>query len=161
MERFMASRRRRSVMLGIALCIVTVVAVAACGADEVDVGAATPASTPTASQPTSQTSLEIAIQADEGAAAQEWTLTCDPPGGTHPDPAAACAALAGLDVGVLAPVAPDQMCTQIYAGPETATLRGTWNGTPVDASFSRNNGCEIARWDAVAGLLPTVGATPS
>ena len=51
------------------------------------------------------------------------------------------------------PVPADQMCTQIYGGPETATVRGTWQGERVDASFSRQNGCEIARWDAAAGLL--------
>ena len=60
---------------------------------------------------------------------------------------------AELDPQILEPVAADQTCTQVYGGPEAATLRGTWQGEPVDALFSRQNGCEIARWDAVADLL--------
>jgi len=45
------------------------------------------------------------------------------------------------------------MCTQIYGGPQTATVRGSWGGQAVDASFSRENGCEIARWDAATAVL--------
>lgn len=101
----------------------------------------------------SQTSLTIVVNAGDDAQPVEWTLTCDPAGGTHPDAAPACDALAELDPGTFAPVPADQVCTEIYGGPETATVRGTWLGRPVDASFSRQNGCEIARWDAVAGLL--------
>jgi hypothetical protein len=46
------------------------------------------------------------------------------------------------------------MCTQIYGGPETARIVGTWAGQAVDARFSRVDGCEIARWRALTGLLP-------
>jgi Subtilisin inhibitor-like len=101
----------------------------------------------------SQTSLTIAVDAGDGEPPVESTLACEPAGGTHPDPEAACAALAELDAEAFMPVAADQMCTQIYGGPETATVHGTVRGDRVDASFSRQDGCEIARWDAVAGLL--------
>ena len=83
-----------------------------------------------------------------------WTLTCDPAGGTHPDPAAACAALTVHAAAALPPVAKDAMCTQIYGGPETASITGTWQGQPVRSTFSRTNGCEIARWNMLKGLLP-------
>jgi hypothetical protein len=109
--------------------------------------------TTAASSDAPQTSLTIVIDPGDGAQSEEWTLACDPAGGTHPDPEAACAALAGVEVEAFMPVAADQMCTQIYGGPETATVRGTWRADRVDASFSRQHGCEIARWDAVAALL--------
>lgn len=103
------------------------------------------------------TSLEITLHPGEGAPSEEWSLSCEPAGGTHPDPDAACATLDGLDPSVMEPVPPDQMCTQIYGGPQAATISGTWNGQPVDASFSRENGCEIARWDAVAEIVVDPG----
>lgn len=123
------------------------VALAACS-DDGDVAAGT-----------AQTSLTITVDLGDGSAAQEWALTCDPPGGTHPQPEAGCAALGAVDPTVFGPVGPGQACTQIYGGPETATIRGTWNGQPVDASFARNDGCEIARWDAVGEILGAGTAT--
>ena len=47
-------------------------------------------------------------------------------------------------------------CTQIYGGPEEATIKGTIRGNPVDATFSRTDGCEIARWESVEALLSEV-----
>ena len=96
---------------------IAVLALAACGDDDVDLSVASPAPAPT----TPETSLTITLDTGNGTPAQEWTLTCDPPGGTHPDQARACVALASLDPEVFEPVAPDQMCAQIYGGPEAAT----------------------------------------
>lgn len=45
-----------------------------------------------------------------------------------------------------------EVCTQEYGGPEVATVKGTLDGEDVDASFSRQNGCEISRFDAVMKL---------
>jgi Subtilisin inhibitor-like len=138
-------------MMRFALLLVAISALAACGGDDADVVAG-PAASPTA-ETSPKTSLTLAVDLGDGMAAQEWTLTCDPPGGTHPQPELACAALEDVDPDVFAPVGPDQACTQIYGGPETATVRGLWNGMELDASFARNDGCEIARWDAVVELL--------
>jgi Subtilisin inhibitor-like len=94
---------------------------------------------------------------DAAGKSETWRLTCDAagtPGGTHPDPTAACAALTAKGETALPPVAPDQMCTQIYGGPQKATITGTWRGKAVTATFSRTNGCEISRWTALEGLLP-------
>ena len=52
-----------------------------------------------------------------------------------------------------APVPSDQACTEIYGGPQTARVTGTFRGEPVDAEFDRTNGCEISRWDAYVDLL--------
>ena len=99
------------------------------------------------------TELTIAYWPDgRDGPAREATLTCDPDGGTHPRPAEACEALRA-DADALAPLPPDLMCTQIYGGPEEAEITGTLDGEQVQASFSRQNGCEIDRWDRLADLF--------
>jgi hypothetical protein len=108
-----------------------------------------------ASQTGASVNTELTIVYNDGAGKTEtWTLSCDPPGGTHPHPDAACAALAAKGRTALPPVAKGMMCTQIYGGAQTAKITGTWRGESVDASLSRQNGCEISRWKALEGLLP-------
>lgn len=101
----------------------------------------------------------LTVEVDDGSGAvTRWTLTCDPVGGDHPDPEAACAAIAEAGgAGAFAPVPADSMCTQIYGGPQTARVSGTLGGALVAATFSRENGCEIARWDDLAPLLGEAG----
>jgi subtilisin inhibitor-like len=82
----------------------------------------------------------------------EATLTCDPPGGTHPDAAAACAALAENE-DALKPVPGHSLCTQQYGGPEEAEVTGTFGGQRVEAAFTKRNGCEIDRWERLDPLL--------
>ena len=81
-----------------------------------------------------------------------WSLTCDPPGGTHPDPALACQALSSTP-DPFAPVPAGVMCSMIYYGPQTATITGYWQGQPVSAQFSRVNGCQEQRWETIAPVL--------
>ncbi len=98
---------------------------------------------------------ELTITARPGpdSPAETWTLTCDPPGGTHPDAEAACGALERVRRDPFAPVPAGMLCTQVYGGPQTATITGTWQGRSVHASYRRTDGCEIARWDAIADVL--------
>jgi hypothetical protein len=93
------------------------------------------------------TALTITVVADEGADPQTYELTCDPSGGDHPQAAQACKALDAAGAKVFDPVPKDQVCTDIYGGPQTATVKGTYEGDQVDATFSRTNGCEIDRWE--------------
>jgi hypothetical protein len=93
------------------------------------------------------TALTITVVADEGAGPQTYELECDPAGGDHPQPADACDALDNAGADVFEPVAKDQMCTDIYGGPQTATVKGTYEGDRVDAEFNRTDGCEVDRWD--------------
>lgn len=102
-------------------------------------------------------SVDLTIMVDAGSGQQTWKLTCAPPGGTHPDPETACQVLAASGKTALPAVPKDRMCTQIYGGPEKATISGTWNGQPVMSTLSRKNGCEIGRWKALEGLLPKAG----
>jgi len=87
---------------------------------------------------------------------QEAELTCDPDGGTHMRPAPACKALRA-NADALPPLPPDSICTQIYGGPEEAEIAGTLDGEEVRATFSRQNGCEIDRWERLATVLQLEG----
>jgi hypothetical protein len=92
----------------------------------------------------------------EGAGAPKTArVVCDPPSGTLPDIAAACATLQSTaGHTALAPVPLDQACTELYGGPAEARIMGTVDGAAVDARLSRVNGCEIERWQALSALLP-------
>jgi hypothetical protein len=106
--------------------------------------------------PSPQTDLTVSVQAAPTAPAKTWKLTCDPVDGNHPDAQSACASLAAAEkkgVDPFKPTPKDQMCTQIYGGPEVATVKGTWQGKQIDSSFSRKNGCEIKRWSDLAPLF--------
>jgi Subtilisin inhibitor-like len=81
---------------------------------------------------------------------RQWTLRCDPAGGTHPDARKACGR---LSADVLRPLPPGTICTQIYGGPQTARVRGRYRGRRVDVRFGRANGCEIDRWNRLGFLL--------
>lgn len=99
----------------------------------------------------------LTIAVDDGTGVTTtWTLTCDPVGGTHPQPEPACAALIG-NRSALDPVPKDKMCAQVYSGPERATISGTWGDEQIQASLSRVNSCETARWDALVPLVPPAG----
>lgn len=103
-----------------------------------------------------KTRLTVTVQASPKAKAHTWTLTCDPVGGDLPFAQPACAALTKAAAAGQDPFAPTPkgvMCTQIYGGPQVATVKGTWNGRPVDATFNRKNGCEIKRWGALVPLF--------
>lgn len=100
--------------------------------------------------------LTVVVDATGEGATTTWTLTCEPTGGDHPEAEEACAALtAGR--AALAPTPPGQMCTEQWGGPQTATVTGTIDGETVRATFSRVNGCEISRWDALEPLLGGTG----
>jgi hypothetical protein len=90
---------------------------------------------------------------------QTWSLTCDPPGGSHPDPAQACETLARVGAAAFAPPPDDRACAEIYGGAQRAIVTGTVAGEPVDATFHRRNGCEIEAWDELLGLLPPGGVS--
>jgi hypothetical protein len=117
----------------------------ACGAEADENGAA-------GAEPAPTTELTVTFRRARGAEPAEATLTCGPAGGTHPRPQEACAALAaGPDA--LRATPPDAVCTQIFGGEETATVAGVFRGQEIEATFSRENGCEISRWDALDPLL--------
>jgi hypothetical protein len=113
-------------------------------------GAVSTASPPPAAP--ARSSLRVTVWAGPGQPPATWTLTDDPPGGDHPDPAGACAALAAA-TRPFDPVPPGTMCAQLYGGPQTATIDGNWHGVPVHATYSRVDACEIGRWKALAAVF--------
>jgi hypothetical protein len=54
----------------------------------------------------------------------------------------------------------DQVCTQLYGGPQTAHIAGTLAGDTVARDLSRTNGCEIADWKSAEPLLAPSGIRP-
>ncbi|MFJ4171340.1 serine protease inhibitor [Paenarthrobacter sp. NPDC089714] len=75
-----------------------------------------------------------------------------------PDAHAALAAVEQFGEEIFFPVPrPDRICTQQYGGPQTALVTGSFRGRPVNSSFSRTDGCEIARWKTMAPLLGNTG----
>jgi hypothetical protein len=122
-----------------------VIAVAGCGSDE-----ASQAGGPTGKL----ANLTITVDRDGAKGAQKplvLDLDC-----AKPTDSQACGAAAGVSAADLRPTAADVACTEIYGGPEEATIKGTIRGEDVDATFTRTNGCEIARWDRVKALLAEV-----
>jgi hypothetical protein len=94
--------------------------------------------------------------ADAPAAVADLVVEVEPGGksGTvECDAAEDCPEVAALEPAVFEPTPGNVACTQQYGGPEQATVKGTFKGQPVDASFSRENGCEIARWEDAKPIL--------
>ena len=61
---------------------------------------------------------------------------------------------------MFAPVPKDIVCTEIYGGPQKARVIGTVAGHRIWATFTRENGCQIYRWNRLSPwLLPRGGVT--
>ena len=89
-----------------------------------------------------------------------WTLRCNPTGGSLPRPARACARLLAGGVQLFARTPKNAVCTEMYGGPQRARVVGTVRGRLVRSTFSRTNGCEIARWQRISPwLVPPGGVT--
>jgi hypothetical protein len=54
----------------------------------------------------------------------------------------------------------DQVCMQLYGGPQTAHIAGTLAGETIARDLSRTNGCEIADWKSAEPLLAPSGIRP-
>jgi Subtilisin inhibitor-like len=136
-----------------------IVSLAGCGSEQ--------ASNQPAKQPPATTSvrpsdpaqgantLTVSVKASAQAPAKTWTLNCDTAQGNHPKAKQACDTLTKAR-DPFKPTPPGQMCTKIYGGPEVATVKGTWRNQPVDAKFSRGDGCELHRWSKIAPLFGDV-----
>ena len=109
---------------------------------------------PMPSAPSGAADLTIVLDDGFGLRAT-WTLTCDPAGGTHPQPRVACGVLGAKGATAFKPAR--GVCDQQYGGPQKALVTGTWRGRAVSSQFTLENGCEIARWTDMIGLLPPGG----
>ena len=98
--------------------------------------------------------LQVTLDRDGGGGAGPRTVMvrCTPASDSRE-----CAALADMKAATFQPTPPKTACTQQYGGPQVATVEGTLHGKPVNAKFSRTNGCEIARWNEASKLLGAAG----
>ena len=113
--------------------------------------------------------LAVVFEAGPGGPAIESTLTCDGgeavASGAIADRGedAACAQAREIAALLLGPPQSDadRVCAAIYGGPQTARVTGTIGDERVERTFSREDGCAIADWDAAVPLLPAIeGAAP-
>jgi Subtilisin inhibitor-like len=133
--------------------------IAACGILAAACGSTAAPSSPghTASSPTSsagtpsagtasaaKVSLDVVLSAGPNGTAKRWTLTCEPAGGTYPDPAAACGKLLQLKT-ILNPAPVRVMCPMIMADARSYLVYGTFLGQKVHESIV-DGGCQISRW---------------
>ncbi len=133
-------------LLAAIFCVVTA---AACGS------ATSTASAPKPAKPAAKVSLTVVVTPTPGATPKRWTLRCDPAGGTHPEAKAACRALLAAK-NPFAPIPRGIMCPMIVAGPQKATITGTFFGQHVASDFSRA-GCEATRWAKLGVVFGSAG----
>ena len=111
--------------------------------------------------PAVQADLVVVVDDGSGAKPQRFVVKCPAHGKVG---ASQCAALAA-DPHVFEALPGDQPCTQVYGGPDTATVKGTLNGEDVDAKLSRTDGCHIDQWDRAKAVwgpsLATAHPNPS
>ncbi len=117
---------------------------AACGADEAGEGSG---------QPSAAERLDFEVSLDPDGAGgkpqQSESISCGPDSGCDE-------AAAQLTAEDFEPTPPQTACTEIFGGPETATIAGTLGGEQVSAELSRANGCEIERFDRFLPLLTSL-----
>jgi hypothetical protein len=129
----------------ILIAAVAAATVTACGSTHATSGNAA------GSAPAAKVSLVIQVAGTPGAAPKRWTLRCDPAGGTHPHPQAACDVLLHAK-RPFAPLPDHVMCPMIVAGTKTATVKGTWFGKHIDSSFNQR-GCGNMRWAKIGQIF--------
>jgi hypothetical protein len=137
-------------LLAVIFCVVTA---AACGSATSTGSAAKPVKP---AKPAAKVSLTVVVTPSPGASPERWTLRCDPAGGTEPDAKAACRALLAAK-NPFAPIPRGIMCPMIVAGPQKATISGTFFGQHVASNFSKT-GCEAARWAKLGVVFGSAGS---
>jgi hypothetical protein len=125
----------------VALAALLALGAGGCGGDEEETDAGGAGDGPV-------TSLEVALDVDGSTGGGEpQTAEVECPGDD------ACKALEDVSATDFEPVGPNEACTEIFGGPETATIAGTLDGEDVEATFNRANGCEIDRFGTFVPLL--------
>ena len=155
------------------LILIVAVALAACGGNADDPipvepdggigdGAGAPGDVPTTAD------LTVTIEHPD-ADTIEYQLTCEDGTATivgfddlPAGPACQRLSIPEVQERLVSPPLPgDRVCTEIYGGPDTAHIRGTVDGQPVDTVIDRANGCGISDWDNLLAdvLPPALGVT--
>jgi hypothetical protein len=93
---------------------------------------------------TAKISLDVRFSGSPTTPAAQYTLRCDPAGGTVTDPAAACARLM-RGTSLFGPLPAHVACPMIMANAGRATVSGSYLGHPVHETLV-DGGCDLSRW---------------
>lgn len=140
-------------LIGAATCAV---ALSGCGSAAVPGSGAPPASGASGQAASGQAkvSLTVTVINGPGTAPSHWTLRCDPPGGSHPNPAAICRALLHMRTTVPFAERPKRMmCPMIMISNRRIIVSGTWFGTQVRHRVIIDGGCDVGLFGAMDKLL--------
>ena len=160
-------QRGRRARAGLAGCTGAVLVLVACGVDDSPLspdagsrsagptpGEVTEESAPEPAVPTAATDVLVVTVTGQGAS-RVMTLTCAPPGGDHPMPQQACAALeAYLAAQTPADTGSATDCPRsgdLKESGQRVTVVGTLDGDPVDIDVTRS-GCDGA-WGALLAVI--------
>jgi hypothetical protein len=136
-------------MRGVVALVAILAAAVGCGAGQ---------SAPNAPSP--ETDLQVTLWEngrEERGAPVRWTLKCDPNAGTLPRRVSACDRLERMS-RPFAPLPKNQVCIDLYGGPQQAIIAGTHEGKRIWIALSARNGCEIGRWNKLRFLLGGMSA---
>jgi hypothetical protein len=108
--------------------------------------------------PAAVVALKLSVTDAPGATPRPATLTClgtwaNATGYLRGTPEEGCRQAGRLARWLLSPPDPERVCTQVFGGPQTATVDGAINGRRIPRAFSRTDGCELADWDQMGLLL--------
>jgi hypothetical protein len=147
-------RHRKIVTRGVAAAACALLA-AACGstaapgtgpaAGASPSGTSPAGTTPAGTTSSAKVSLTVSFLASPRTPARHYTLTCEPAGGTAPDPATACSRLL-KGTSVFAPPPAHAMCPMIMASAGRVIVSGTYLGQKVHESLI-DGGCQIGRYE--------------
>ena len=99
--------------------------------------------------------VEAQVRLSDDADPTTRTFACDADGTSFEggDSDEACAALVAQQSWLLEGDPADQICTQVYGGPEVAQLRGHVDGEAFQRRLDRTDGCGIQRWEQLEAVL--------
>lgn len=127
-------------VLAVALAIL---AAGGCGDDDAPGGSTSPAS--------AQEEARLTIVVRDEPSAEPEISTVDCAAGDAGEDRRPCPDALRLTPEDFAPTPADTACTEIYGGPEAASIEGTVDGQDVQTTVTRANGCEIDRWETIVG----------
>jgi hypothetical protein len=97
--------------------------------------------------------LELTLDPDGEGGEEPSTESVECPDPPRPGPDPLCGQVLLLSPKDFAPLPPDVACTEIYGGPDTLRVEGTLEGKPIEETFTREDGCEITRFDTWTPIL--------
>ena len=95
--------------------------------------------------------LKFSLTGGPGESPKSWTLNCEPAGGTHLDPVAACSVLLKLN-NPFAPRSPQIACPMILRSDRKILVTGTWLGKPVHR-IVLDGGCDLELFAKLGKIL--------